>query len=702
MNFIAKLLLTSGILLFCLPILSAQPINPNDVTIVRDQWGVPHIYGKTDADAAYGMSYAHCEDNFRNIQSTLAAIQSRSSELDGVEGAGFDIIAFLTNVDHFLPENFEEQFTPEFLKVLKGSCQAYNDYAANNPDEILMKELFPVTTRDIIKGYCLGQTVMTNVAFDLGRLIKGQMDTYNVNSVLTGSNGFAFSRSKSKDGVTTMVSNTHQPLEGTLSWYEVHVNSEEGWNFLGATFTIGATPFIGTNQHLGWTHTVNYPDFSDIYKLEMHPSEKNKYKFDGEWLELEERVVKLKVKFGPIKIPVKKKFYWSKYGTTIKNKTGYYSVRYIASMNVLAAEQWYYMNKATNFEEFKSALDILGICNQNVIYGDQDDNIFYMCNGQFPYRNPKYNWQEILPGNTSENLWERNNYHPRTELAQIENPKCGYLFNCNNTPFNATGLDENIDPKTIDPTFGYMTKNSNRAIRFRELIDQYDKVSYEDIKRIKYDQQYSDTTFYTWAIENLDDLFEIDTKQYPDLKDAFEIINDWDRSTDIKNEGASLVLVSIHFVLAEVIKRGGFSRTQSVENEIFVKSIRKAKHHLKKHFGKLKVPLGLVQVHARGKKQFPVGGGPEIMSAMYTIDHKNGTFRSFMGDTFIMFAQYDGEEVAVETVVPYGSSNNKKAPHSTDQMKLYAGQKLKKMTLKKAEVLSNAVEKYNPGNRKGA
>ena len=702
MTFFKKLLLLASILFFCLLELSAQTINPLDVTIVRDEWGVPHIYGKTDADAAYGMCYAHCEDNFKNIQSTLAAIQSRSAEIDGVEGAGFDIISFLTNVDFYLPENFEEQYTPQFRKILNASCQAYNDYAAANPDKIRLKGLFPMTTRDIIKGYCLGQTVMTNVAFDLGRLIKGQMDVYNVNNILTGSNGFAFSRSKSKDNVTTMVSNTHQPLEGTLSWYEVHVNSEEGWNFLGATFTIGVTPFIGTNEHLGWTHTVNYPDFSDIYKLEMHPTEKNKYKFDGEWLDLEERSVKLKVKIGPIKIPVKKKFYWSKYGTTIKNKTGYYSVRYIAGMNVKAAEQWYYMNKATNFEEFKSALDIMGICNQNVIYGDQDDNIFYMCNGQFPYRNPKFNWQEVLPGNTSENLWERNKYHPRIELAQIENPKCGYLFNCNNTPFNATALDENILPETIDPTFGYMTRNSNRAIRFRELIDQYEKVSYEDIKRIKYDQQYSDTTFYTWAIENLDDIFKIDTNQYPDLKDAVTIINDWDRSTDIKNENACLILVSIHFVLDEVIKNGGFSVSQTVDHEVFIKSIRKAKRHLKRHFGKLKVPLGLVQLHVREDKQLPVGGGPEIMAAMYTAPHENGTFKSFMGDTYILFAQYDGENVQVETVIPYGASNNKNTPHSDDQMTLYAGQKLKKMTLNKAEIMSKAVEKYHPGARKGA
>ena len=149
-----------------------------------------------------------------------------------------------------------------------------------------------------------------------------------------------------------MAINTHQPLEGPTSWYEAHLVSDEGTNIIGAAFP--GTPCIltGANEYLGWTHTVNYPDKADVYALQMHPKKKDVYLVDGKPYKLEKFKAKLTLKFLGINIPIKKKFYKSIYGPTLKNKTGVYSVRTPSTTNITAIEQWWKMNKATNFSEF--------------------------------------------------------------------------------------------------------------------------------------------------------------------------------------------------------------------------------------------------------------------------------------------------------------------------------------------------------------
>mgnify|MGYP001954568245 CR=1 FL=1 len=150
----------------------------------------------------------------------------------------------------------------------------------------------------------------------------------------------------------------------------------------------------------------------------MHPKKKNVYKFDGEWVDLEVEKVKLKVKIGPFVIPVKKEAYWSKYGATLKSEQGTFSVRFGANMDVRGVEQWYRMNKATNYSEFYKAMEMVAIPGFNTVYADKNDTIFYVSNGKIPIRNQDYDWEGIVPGNTSETLWTE--FHPFSDLPQNE------------------------------------------------------------------------------------------------------------------------------------------------------------------------------------------------------------------------------------------------------------------------------------------
>jgi len=515
------------------------------------------------------------------------------------------------------------------------------------------------------------------------------------NKLPGGSNGFALAPRKTKEGKTFLVSNSHQPLRGFMAWYEVHVHSEEGWNFLGATFAGGITPFIGTNEHLGWTHCVNYNDYHDVYELKMHPKGKKQYWFDGEWLDLEERVFKTKVKLGFLKIGIRKKFYWSKHGPVIKNKSGFYALRFPANMIVGQAEQWYHMNKATNLQEFKKAQELQQIPSLATIYADKESNILFIDNGLFPYRNPNYDWDRIVPGDTSATLWAPD-FMPMDSILMIENPPSGYVYHTNGTGFYSTAPDDCPKPSDYNKTMGYMEEYTPRQLRVINLLDPEDKISYTELKTIKYDLK-REFPLYAPIATNWDSIRHLSGTKHPHLAEILTAFKKWDGNTDLHNKQAAIYSLSSKFILEELNKQGRLTVPGVLSEKLMVNALNHSKKYLLKHFGELEIELGELQKHVRGDKVFPVGGVSETLAAMYMEPYKKGMMQSAMGESFILFATYNKNGVEkIETVNCYGASNKPDSPHYSDQMEMFLKHELKPMTLDKKEILKTAEKSYHP------
>lgn len=726
----------------------AQAINPDSITIVRDKWGVPHIYAKTDAEAAYGLAWANAEDDFKSMQETLLAVRKKLSEVKGKDGAKMDVMAHLIGLDDAVDNAYDTAFSPQFKKVLDAYVTAVNAYAEKHPEEILLKKLFPVTARDVVKGYVFVFTFMTHVHFSFIKILNGLiepspaandetaqkgrrgeenrpgiagliMNNFRSDNFFSlwgertrdfklnfpeGSNAIAVNGAKTANGETFLAINSHQPLEGPFAWYEAHLNSEEGLNILGGTFPGGACIIHGANENLGWAHTLNFPDVSDVFKLKMHPDEKNKYLFDGKWETLRERKIKMKVKVGVLKIPVTKTFYWSDYGTTIRSKNGnYYSVRFPANMEIRAAEQWYRMNKARDFSDFSDALKMQGAPGANVIYADKEGNIFYLDNGLLPYRDPGYNWEKILPGDTSATLWEQK-FYPVDSLPQYKNPGCGYLFNTNNTCFNATCTRDNISCDKINPTMGYLREDNNRSLRLQYLFSQYEKISYEDLKKIKYDVGFMNP-LYSFLFANIEELLHLDETNYPDLAESIRFIKNWDYTATVDNKPASLITIAIGYLAAKMFEQGRIPAVHKnfLDEQLFAGALRYAQNHLKKNFGTIDVPLGQVQRHVRGNpqkyssaKNLPVAGAPDVLAAAYTEPYKNGQFKMRVGESYIEMVRFTAHGVELETVNAYGASSKPSSPHYTDQMEMFVNRQLKPMTLDKEKIFKEAEKIYCP------
>lgn len=669
-------------------------INPENITIVRDQWGIPHIYAKTDAEVAYGLAWATAEDDFNTMQEQMLPIQGLMGQVKGKEGAIFDVAVHIIGANEIVEEKYDTDISPDFKKILEAYAAGANAYAKKHPEEVLHKKLFPVNGKDILKGYVLGMTLMSNVDKSLNSILSGKLQTtQKVES--RGSNAFAVSRKKTTDGKTYLAINSHQPLEGLNSWYEAHLCSEEGWNTLGATFAGGVSIFVGSNPNLGWAHTVNYPDLADIYQLTMHPDKKHFYKFDGQWLELEPYHTKARVKLlGFLKIGVKQKFYKSKYGVTFETDQGVFALRFPASRDIRAAEQWYRMNKARNFEEFREALSMRAIICTNIVYADKDDHIYYLSNGRFPIRNPNYDWQGILPGDTSATLWT-DNYFPLDSLAQVLDPKSGYVFNANHTPFYSSGPGESPNPEELSETMGYEPPErlTNRGVRLGALLEAQDKMDYETFKKIKFDRTYHK------PLKNapkLEPIFHLDAQKYPKLASSINLLKNWNRVTDEASEAASVFTLVLQH-LAKVLKNPKSYREGDELNEAkLIEALTVAQKHLTEHFGSANVPLGNLQRHIRGNVNLPYGGGRDVLAAVACTPHENGQIRARAGDSYIQLVRFSEDGAELECINAYGASAKAGSPHYTDQMELFTKQQLRPMTLDKETIFKEAKKIYHP------
>ncbi len=675
------------ILIACLlfTIHSQAQINPSKIDIIRDKYGVPHIFGKTDPEVAYGLAWAHAEDDFTTIQQSLLAGKAMLAQYQGKRGASIDYIVHLLRIPELVEERYESDLAPDFKKLLEGYCAGLNAYAAKHPKEVLLKKAFPVTPKDMVQYSVLQLCVLSGADKALAAIFGGTVPLLE-NYKTQGSNAFAFNSNKTTDGNVYLAINAHQPLEGPVAFYEAHLSSEEGWNILGANFPGAPSILHGVNEHLGWAHTVNEPDKLDVYQLEINPENKTQYKFDGKWEILEERVAHLKVKLAGLKINVKKKAYWSKYGPTIITDRGTFSIRMPAQMDIRGLEQWYRFNKAKNFTEFKAAVNMKAIPGYNIVYADKYDTIYYISNGRIPIRDKNFNWKTTLPGNTSATLW--NQLHPIDALPQVLQPKSGFVYNTNHSPFHSTEGPEN--PIVRDITMGYETLENNRSKRFEEMLKPLNKVSYEDFKRIKFSRQFPSNFYFPY---NIDTLFMLDETKYTDIADLISNLKSWNKIADAESIGAGTFFMITHTVYdnrALYLKQKTITENQSVE------ILRAAKNKMLAGFNRTNLQLGDIQKLVRGNVALPLPGLPDVLAPMYSLPYKDGMYKGNQGDAYIELVRFTKDGPMIESINVYGASARKDSPHYTDQMEMYVNQQTKKMTLDKATVYQQAVKKYNP------
>lgn len=710
------------------------PARAYKAEIIRDDFGVPHIYGKTDADVAFGVAVAHSEDDFFTLQDVAAMSRGRYGAIAGEEGAQFDYVYHLLDARGTAQREYPA--LPEDTRALfEAYAAGLNHYAAEHPDEVKLASLFPVDGEDIAAGFALRQPFFFGLANVIGPLVAGEElrrefgpdipgfprtaaadcacieaadDTgqarrdlvlpWGEDAALLGSNAWAVTPEKS-GGPTTLISNSHQPLRGGVAWYELTVESEEGWHFTGANFPGSPFPFLGHNEHLGWTNTVNRPDMVDVYKLEMDEAGK-RYRLDGEWRDLETKTVILPVRMGPVILPVPRTVHRSVHGPVIENDKGFFAVRYGAIGELQQLDAYYRINKATNLEEWQSQIARMAIPSTNFIYADREGNIAYVYNAAIPDRpeDVKANWRSILPGDRSDLIWQGAVSYD--EIPKLINPASGWIYNSNNEPFTAAGKGSDLDPADFSPVLGIERKQTNRSLRAYKLMSEADVLDRATLEAIKYDTGYERASYVDvmmTALENLE--FE-----GPRMKDdtylpmaGRDLLLEWDYTSDNTGRADALAYLMLRdFMSAEYQNKDGYPDIRD--------ALEKATSHLNEHFGRLDPPLSDLVRLRQGEVDLPLDGGSDTLRAATTwkVD-EDGRLSLVHGDSFIQWVEWPapgGEgakqgRVTSRSIQPFGAAISRPdSPHHTDQMALYVEHKLKPVRFWRDDVEAHAKRRY--------
>ena len=667
-----------------------------DARIVRDDYGVPHIFGVRDADAAFGFAYAHAEDDFATIQETIAFGRGATARYQGADAAPADFMFDLFGVEDTVAR-IMPTMPADIRSVARGYADGLNLYAADHPAEV-QPGLFPVTEADVHAGFVFGTPFFYRLDGYLTDLFTAEdapdVSPWNQTAArdlsVRGSNAFAIAPSRSADGHTRLVINSHQPMKGRYAWYEAHTVSEEGLNLAGATFP--GVPILtqGVTPDLGWAHTVNRPDLVDIYKLDV---EDDRYRFDGEWREFEVGQAEFRIHlFGPFSLPVKRRTLRSVHGPVIEAPTGFYAVRFAGMDEHGALEQWYRMGKATNLEEWRDALSLNGVLSFNIVYADREGNIGHVYNARMPDRIDGPEWAEVLPGDRPELIWE--GYADPAELPQVWNPDCGWVFSANATPFRITDAACDLSREDFSATFGIEDRITNRSRRALALFEADPSITREELLRYRADTRYDPQSR---IMQMVVEIVARDADGDADIEEAQSLLRGWDGSTDRDSRAAALAVIT-------ATRAYGYEMDEPADDAALTDALRQTIADLRERFSRIDPEWGEVMRIERGDVNAPLDGGPDTLRAIYADRDgvaNAGYMDAFAGDTHIMVAEWDESgAVRVDSVLQYGAATTRPdSEHYNSQVELFASGGYKPMPMTLEDVLSVATEDYRPGER---
>src|SRR5262249_21579877 len=496
------------------------------VTIYRDNWGVPHVYGPTDASVIFGFIYAQAEDNFWQIEDSYIQALGRASEVYGEQSLNAD----LTNRALEIVRVSQAEYTklsPQMKEICQATADGLNYFLEKNPQvkprlitrfepwhllafgRFAQYQLF-IYRRAGIRDAEIRTAVQEVKAEgqggggiedrrskmeDRGSSNAPQSSVLDPQSSILGpsgddvigSNTWAIAPTKSASGQAMLFINPHQPFFGPGQWIEGHVHSESGWNMAGATFPGSPFPSLGHNDNLGWSHTVNAPDIIDVWAEKFDdPKNPLNYKYGNGYRAATEWTDTVKVKTDKGVETQTFKFRKTHHGPVVAVRDGApLTVRMAKFESFGGIEQRYLMGKARNFKEFRQAMSRLDVPMFNTMYADREGNIWYFYNGAVPKRDQKYDWLKPVDGSDPGAEWQ--GYHTIDELPQIFNPQSGWAQNCNATPFLATEEGKGNPEASKFPKYMIGENDNARSRISRRVLGEKAKFSFDDLARAAFD-----------------------------------------------------------------------------------------------------------------------------------------------------------------------------------------------------------------------
>ena len=687
-----------------------------NITIIRDDFGVPHIYGKTDADAVFGLLYAQCEDDFNRVEQNYIWATGRLAEVEGEEALYSDLRAKLFMTEGEAKANYEK--SPEWLKKL---CDAFADginYYLHTHPEIkpkLLTRFEPWMPMYFSEGSIGGDIERIST-----RKIKGFYENKQEIPELKlqkkqemaepqGSNGIAISGDLTQSGNAMLLINPH------TSFYfrgEVHVVSEEGLNAYGAVTWGQFFVYQGFNEKTGWMHTSTYTDVMDEFKEEIVRMKDSLYYVYGEELRpVKTSEVTLKYKEGDAMKEKTFPMYHTHHGPITHMVEGKWTASAMMWEPVKALEQSYIRTKQNGYEGFRGMMDIRTNSSNNTVYADAEGNIAYFHGNFIPKRDTIFDYTQPVDGSNPKTDWQ--GLHTVDENILVLNPKNGWIQNCNSTPY--TSALENSPKKEDYPKYMSRDQENFRGVHAIELLKDRSGYTLDSLIVLAHDP-------YLPAFEALIPglIKAYDKNPISKLKEPIEALRNW----DFKTSKESMAMTLAHYYGTQCYRQAerprGMYSMQLVEywggkspDMEKLALFQEAVNQLITDFGTWEMPWGEVHRYQRingeirqpfddSKPSIPIGfaSGRWGALAAYGARYDNGTKKIYgtRGNSFVAVVEF-GEKVKAKTMLAGGQSGDPNSPHFDDQAQRYADMQFKDAAYYKEEVLGRAKENYIPGKR---
>ncbi len=716
-----------SICLLLLVIVVGHAANPvikyeDSVTIYRDKYGVPHIYGKNDAAAAFGFAYAQAEDNLPVVEENFINAIGRSAEIIGRRGILDDWLNRSLEITKLSKEEFH-LLSPEIQEVCKGYAAGLNYYLKTHPNvkTKLLTKFEPWHPLAFIR-YLYYQRVLLQFYSKIPR--KSFKDAYQkihglshqemtglnfINKKISGegSNTWAVNGKKSASGNPLLLINPHLSFFGSSQVYEAHIMSDSGWNFTGYTRFGFPFPYVGFGEKLGWSSTDNAADLVDAY-IETFERNANslRYKYDKKWRKAKQWKEKILVKEDKRIVSKELTFRKTHHGPVISlQRNNYISVRMAKYEDPGWLDQWYWMTKARNLAEFKTAASKLDVQFGNYLYADVEGNIFYVYNGAIPKRSEKFDWSKPVDGSNPETEWK--GYHSLDEIPQVLNPASGWIQNCNGTPLLSTTDRDN--PKAKDfPNYMIPDIDNTRSMQSRRILNETPSFTFQSFT----DKSYS--TYLLSAEKELPALFEEwknkeNSKNITnEMRRAIEVLQKWDRVSKTDSVATTL------YIYWSQKKRENTAARLNQQNPNLT-ALRETISYLSNRWKTWRVPWGkinrLQRIEANKKnryifddsqKSLPIAGAPTWTGSIFTFwtNLKSKTKMNYGtgGNSYVSVIEF-APKVKARSLHYFGASGNPKSDHYFDQAKIYSTGKYKKVYLTLDDVKRNAKTSYKPGTK---
>ncbi|MDR6197444.1 penicillin acylase family protein [Siphonobacter sp. SORGH_AS_0500] len=691
------------------------------IEIIKDTYGVPHVYTKTDADAVFGMMYVQCEEFFEKVENSLISRTGRLAEVEGEAALIRDLWSKMF-IDSTQAKAYYQQ-SPEWLRKL---CDAHaagiNYYLITHPQvkPKLIKRVEPwmnlMNNVPAMTGSNVSEADFKAFYLKDTHAIQGRSFTAEPPKN-DGSNGWVLGPSRTKSKKPILLINPHSEYYGRI---EIQVVSEEGLNSYGAPFLGQFSIFQGFNEYCGWMHPVSLSDAKDLYAEDVQwKNGKLMYRYDGAWKNVDSTLHEIKYKKGDGFATKKVVTYRTHHGPIVyATATRWVSLKTHEPNIDLLAMHWLKM-KAKNLQEFTEAMNKRAMVGSNVLYADKDGNIAYWHGNFVPKKNPILDWKRPVDGTTSATEWQGT--HELSEIPHYLNPTNGWLQNCNSTPLYGAGeLSQEILKL---PAYMHPDGHTPRAVHAVKVLTPLKEATMDDVVKASYDhylpsgERYVPSLIAAYHTLTSDSLKSL-------LKEPIDVLKKWDFKTDTNSIATTLTVHWLEKIIQLDMARlprpvtteeqysltnGAAMTTEFLSAREQVMALAQVVEELKKEYGTWEVTWGNANRFQRtdgdpsdDKPSWAVPATPGFMGSLnaYVSRKMPQTHKRYgvTGNTFVAAVEF-GDKLRAKTILTGGSSSDPRSPHYTDQVRGYIDGTYKEIYFYKEDVLKHVEKKYRPGDK---